>query len=72
MNDICNVSHIMSTILYADDTTIIAKHNNILDLCSLLNTELDKLSVWLMSNKLSLNVQKTYYLVFHRARLKLS
>ena len=72
MNDICNVSDVLSIILYADDTSLIAKHNNICDLCELLNTELEKLSIWLRSNKLSLNVQKSFYLVFHRARLKLN
>ena len=40
------------------------------DLVVLLNSELEKLSLWLRSNKLSLNVQKTYYIVFHRARIK--
>ena len=40
------------------------------DLIALLNSELEKLSLWLRSNKLSLNVQKTYYMVFHRARVK--
>ena len=29
-----------------------------------------KLSLWLRSNKLSLNVLKTYYFVFHRAKIK--
>ena len=40
------------------------------DLIALLNFELEKLFLWLRSNKLSLNVQKTYYIVFHRARIK--
>ena len=40
------------------------------DLVALLSSELEKLSLWLQSNKLSLNVQKTYYIVFHRARIK--
>ena len=29
-----------------------------------LNSELDNLSIWLCANKLSLNVQKTYFMVF--------
>ena len=33
--------------------------------------ELHLLYIWLQSNKLTLNVQKTYYIIFHRARLKL-
>ena len=31
----------------------------------------DKLSTWLKANKLSLNVNKTHYIIFHRARIKL-
>ena len=37
--------------------------NDICNLSVLLNT-------WLKANKLSLNVNKTYYFVFHRARIK--
>ena len=36
-----------------------------------LKVELEKLSIWLKANKLSLNAQQTYYLVFHRARDKM-
>ena len=32
--------------------------------------ELDLLSIWLNSNKVSLNTQNNFYLLFHRARLK--
>ena len=35
-----------------------------------LNVELGSLCIWFKSNKLSLNTQKTFYMVFHRARLK--
>ena len=34
------------------------------------NVELISLCDWLKSNKLSLNTQKTFFMVFHRARLK--
>ena len=40
------------------------------DLIAVLNVELIYLSDWLKSNKLSLNTQKTFFMVFHRARLK--
>ena len=39
-------------------------------LIGLLNTELEKVSIWLKANKLSLNVKKTYYVVFQRSRIK--
>ena len=35
-----------------------------------MNTELDLLSTWLKSNKLSLNAHKTFFQLFHRARMK--
>ena len=35
-----------------------------------LNVKLESLCIWFKSNKLSLNAQKTLYIVFHRARLK--
>ena len=70
MNDICNVSEMLFYILYADDTTVIIKDKDISILLQTLNVELEKLSIWLKANKLSLNAKKTYYLVFHRARIK--
>ena len=36
-----------------------------------LNQELHMLSTWLKVNKLSLNTDKIYYMIFHRARIKL-
>ena len=70
MNDICNVSH-LCTILYADDTSVVANDKHFDKLLEILNDELNKLSIWLKANKLSLNINKTYYILFHRARIKL-
>ena len=70
MNDIGNISDFLYTILYADDTSVLLNGNNYSNLIKLLNSELEKLSIWLKSNKLTLNVQKTYYMVFHRSRIK--
>ena len=70
MNDIGNISDFLYTILYADDTSVLLNGNNYTNLIELLNSELEKLSIWLKCNKLTLNVQKTYYMVFHRSRIK--
>ena len=70
MNDIRNLSDVLYTILYADDTCVLLNGKRYTDLIALLNSELEKLSLRLRSNKLSLNVQKTYYMIFHRARKK--
>ena len=66
MNDICNVSH-LCTILYADDTSVLVNDKNLDKLLEILNDELNKLSTWLKANKLSLNVNKTHYILFYRA-----
>ena len=69
MNDICNVSELLYTIMYADDTSVIMSGNDLESLIQSVNSELC-IHTWLKANKLSLNVNKTYYLVFHRARIK--
>ena len=70
MNDICNVSELLYTSMYADDTSVIMSGNDMKRLIQSVNSELCLLITWLKANKLSLNVNKTYYLVFHRARIK--
>ena len=42
-----------------------------LSIITTLNHELHTLSTLLKANKLSLNTDKTYYMIFHRARIKL-
>jgi hypothetical protein len=68
VNDICSVSSVFQCILYADDTTLTSTF------CSfnygespegLLNTEINKVFYWLCANKLSLNIAKTKYMIFH-------
>ena len=70
MNDICNVSELLYTIMDADDTSVIMSGNDLESLIQSVNSELCLLNTWLKANKLSLNVNKTYYLIFHRARIK--
>ena len=70
MNDFSRASNILFSILFADDTTVIIEGQNYNNLIPTLNTELNKLDVWLQANKLTLNTDKTHYMVFHRARIK--
>ena len=70
MNDICNVSH-LCTILYADDTSVVANNKNLDKILEILNDELHKL-FWLKANKLSLNINKTYYILFSQSSDKTS
>ena len=44
-------------ILFGDDTNVFLSHKDSDCLVNLLNTELNKLSLWIRANKLSLNVK---------------
>ena len=70
VNDICNVSDLMCKILYADDTCVVAHGHNLDDMIDTLNNKLCSLNAWLLCNKLTLNTNKTYYMVFHYTRVK--
>ena len=69
MNDIAEASDLFDFILYADDTSLTTTIKVIMkkdkDLQMSVNTELNKIKVWLDLNKLSLNIKKTKYMVFH-------
>ena len=57
------------TILYADDTCVLLNVKDLNNHIQSMNTGLDLLSTWLKSNKL-FNTHKTFFQVFHRARMK--
>ena len=67
-----NVSKKLYSNLFADDTSVFLEGNNLNSLSTIINEELNKLSIWLASNKLTLNIEKSHYVIFHRARLKQS
>ena len=57
----------LSFLMYADDTTSIidfSVHNRHIEI----NRELDNVNTWLKVNKLSLNVEKTKCMLFHKRR----
>ena len=73
INDIVKSSNFFKFILFADDTTIIAPINiNNKETASIINMELDKIITWLKHNKLSLNISKTKFCIFHKVQHKIS
>ena len=64
INDIVNCSKLLKFILFADNTNIFFSNKNHKFVFDNLNKELDNLSVWFKTNKLSLKVKKTNYSVF--------
>ena len=71
INDICNSSELVSFILFADDTNLLMSHLNLNTLIDKVNEELEKISIWLQINKLSLNLSKTHFILFKSSRKKL-
>ena len=72
INDLANVSENLFSILFAYDTTVLIEGTTINTMIAALNCELAKLTEWLNANKLSINVSKSHYMVFHRSRRKIN
>ena len=64
VNDISSVSSNFSTTLFADDTTISISNPSFNSLINNSNFELNKLHIWTLENRLTLNVTKTFSLYF--------
>ena len=56
-------SNNLKFVQFADDTTIYISGSNIDNLVSSLSIELNCVDLWLVANKLSLNILKSYYMV---------
>lgn len=73
INDLSKSSEFFQFLSYADDTTLLcnldSKCNN-LTVTDKINTELSRVYVWLTVNKLSLNIDKTKYMLFYKPNRK--
>ena len=64
VNDLPNASDILSFILFADDTNLFLASNDPTRVGYLLNSELEKVNSWFLTNKLLINFSKTNYMIF--------
>ena len=64
INDLSTVSNVLFSILFADDSNMFIIGKNINEMCNKMNIALKEIEEWLYSNKLSLNVLKTNYMIF--------
>ncbi len=78
-NDIAHASQIFDFIIYDDDTNlsnslkiILKDTKSKLSIEKIINNELEYICNWLKTNKLSLNVKKTKYMIFHTAQRKVN
>ena len=65
INDLPNITKVFQFFLFADDTNIYCDANTLDELQFLINKELKELQTWLIVNRLSLNIDKTNFVIFH-------
>jgi exonuclease III len=70
INDIAEVSNRLFAILFADDSNIFFTGNNIHHVINSMNQELSNVVLWLNSNKLSLNIDKSNFMIFSRQKIR--
>ena len=58
INDIVKVSTVLNPVLFADDTSLFHAHTYVDTLIEEINEELQKITTWFHTNKLSLNKKK--------------
>ena len=72
INDLPNVSKLLTFYLFADDTNIYLSSPDLIKLQKTMNRELRKIRKWLAANRLALNIEKTNYVIFHSSNRKIS
>ena len=60
----------LDPIMFADDTNLLFPNSSIPIIFGILNYELEKISLWLIVNTLSLNVKKGKYTLFHKKSVR--
>lgn len=68
VNDMCNASELFEYVLFADDTNLFCSDENAQNLNNIVNNGLLELKTWFAANRLSLNVNKTNYMLFSNNR----
>lgn len=71
INDFHNCSRLFDFHIFADDTNLFLNDCSLINLETKLNVELQKVYDWLCANKLSLNIDKTNYVLFHPPQKKI-
>ena len=72
INDLCNVSKKLFSLLFADDSNMFLSGKDPDDLIRTMNEEMVKVIDWLQINRLSLNLNKTHFILFRRKRVRIS
>ena len=66
VKDFNNSTRVLDPVLFADDTNLFCSDSNIRALFETANQELSQINNWFFANKLSLNIEKTKYMLFQK------
>ena len=72
INDLFHVSNLLSIILFADDTNIFLRHDDLATVATILNVELSHVSYWFNANKLTVHPAKSKFIIFHPQRKQIN
>ena len=70
INDLPNCSNVLNFRIFADDTNVFPSARDLKSLEQLVNTELKKVKLWCDTNKLSINISKTNFMIVKSPRKK--
>ena len=70
VNDLHKASSVLKPVMFADNTNLFLSKKDINKPFNDMNVELQKMSVWFKANKLSLNLTKTKWTLFHSQKKK--
>ena len=72
INDFSNCSNLFDFHLFADDSNLFSAESSLESLETKVNLELKRIHNWLCCNKLSLNIDKSNFVIFHPPQKKLT
>ena len=72
INDFSNCSKILDIHLFDDDSNLFLSDKNLINIERVINCELVKVKDWLNANKLTLNVSKSNFVIFHSHKKKVN
>ena len=67
INDLSRISNLFQCILFADDTNLFISNKTRISLYKEANNELEKFSLWVAHNRLTLNLGKTEFIEFSKS-----
>jgi hypothetical protein len=62
----------VADLLFADDTSICYSHSDPAVLVTVLNEAIQNIDLWMKTNKLSVNIDKTNYIIFQSKQKKIT